>query len=111
MMRLVIDGRETGVMVKKAERLLERAAGLIPQKKPVIDECMVFERCSSIHTFFMRFSIDVVFCGADGTVISVVRGLKPWRFAFDFKASFAVELAGGLAEGLGIREGSVIKFE
>lgn len=110
-MKLFIDGKETAVVVKKAEGLFERAAGLIPLKKMKSDECMVFERCSSIHTFFMRFPIDAVFCSADGTVTSAAVKLKPWRFAFDFKASFTVELESGLAEGLGIREGCIIKFK
>lgn len=110
-MKLLIDGKETELMVKKAEGLFERAAGLIPLKKMTDNQCMVFEKCSSIHTFFMRFPIDVVFCSADGAVVSVAAGLKPWRFAFDFKASFTVELNNGLVEGLGIREGCKITFK
>ena len=109
-MKLYLNSKETAINVKKAEGLFQRAAGLIPLKKMKDNECLVFDRCNSIHTFFMRFPIDVVFCSADGVVTSAARVVKPWRFAFDFKASFTVELQSGLAEGLGIREGCIIKF-
>ena len=42
-------------------------------------EAMVFPSCSSIHTFFMTFPIDVVFLGADNTVLKTHPGCRPWR--------------------------------
>jgi uncharacterized protein len=51
----------------------------------------------SIHMFFMRFSIDAVFCDRDLVVIDVVRDLRPWRIASRKGAKVVIELAAGAA--------------
>ncbi len=53
--------------------------------------------------FFMRFSIDAVFCTRDLEVIDVVRGLRPWRVAARRGAKVVIELAEG--GGAGLRPG------
>jgi uncharacterized protein len=42
---------------------------------------MLFRRAGSIHTFFIRFAIDVVFCNHDLIVLKVVPNLQPWKIA------------------------------
>ena len=34
---------------------------------------------NSIHTFFMRFPIDVLYLGVDGQVMRLQRAMPPWR--------------------------------
>ena len=61
---------------------------------------MLFRPASSIHMFFMRFAIDVVFCDRDLVVLKVVPGLRPWRMASQRGAKIAIELAEGAAAGV-----------
>ena len=110
-MELYADGRATGIKAEFARSLMDRTAGLIPRKSMDDKSCLVIERCGSIHTFFMRFPIDAVFCSEDGRVTSVISRLRPWRFGFDFKASFTVELNAGAALKAGIRKGCEITFK
>ncbi|WP_336603755.1 DUF192 domain-containing protein [Bordetella sp. 02P26C-1] len=49
--------------------------------------------CSSIHTFGMRFAIDVAFIDRAGKVQRLVRNVPPGRMVFCFGAASAVELA------------------
>lgn len=42
-------------------------------------EGVLFPRCNSIHTFFMRFPIDVILLSHDGSILHIVENLKPWR--------------------------------
>ena len=42
-------------------------------------DAMVFPACSSIHTCFMSFPIDVLFLGADNTVLKTCPDCRPWR--------------------------------
>lgn len=37
--------------------------------------------CHGVHTWFMRFAVDVVYLDRDNTVIHIEEGLRPWRFA------------------------------
>ena len=42
-------------------------------------DAMVFPSCSSIHTLFMTFPIDVIFLGAENTVLKTYPDCRPWR--------------------------------
>ena len=42
-------------------------------------DAMVFPSCSSIHTCFMTFPIDVIFLGAENTVLKTCPDCRPWR--------------------------------
>ena len=43
------------------------------------NEGLWMARCKAIHTFFMRFPIDVVFLDRDFIVKKTVKGLRPFR--------------------------------
>ena len=54
----------------------------------------------SIHTMFMRFPLDVLFCDRELVVVGVERDLKPWRTAAGRGAKVVVELPVGGAAGV-----------
>ena len=53
--------------------------------------------CSSIHTFWMRFAIDVLFLARDGRVRKIARAVPPWRIAVGFGAFAVLELPANAA--------------
>ena len=57
-----------------------RLAGLLPRRSFEAGEAIIIPRCNMIHTWFMRFAIDVVFVKA-GRVIKIIHALRPFRFA------------------------------
>jgi uncharacterized protein len=73
-------------------------------------EGLLLRPASSIHTFFMRFPIDVVFLGSDGRVLKVVPELAPWRTASARGAKAVVELPAGEAERSRLRPGIRLKL-
>jgi uncharacterized protein len=59
---------------------------------------LVILPCSSIHMFFMRFAIDVVFATREGQVVRVGHGCRPWTVGpFAPRALYCVELPAGTA--------------
>jgi uncharacterized membrane protein (UPF0127 family) len=56
---------------------------------------MIIAPCSSIHTFFMRMVIDVLFASREGRVVKTYPELPAWRIAFAFRGFAAVELPPG----------------
>ena len=69
------------------------------KKFPAGCDALIFEKCNAIHCFFMRMEIDVIFIDRTGTVTKCVSRVKPWRFAFGGRKSFAViELPPGTIE-------------
>jgi uncharacterized protein len=74
-----------------------RVRGLLGRRRLEADEGLLLRPAGSVHTFFMRFAIDVVFLDREDTVVKVVPGLRPWRFAAARRAKRTLELAAGAA--------------
>ncbi|HMJ74148.1 MAG TPA: DUF192 domain-containing protein [Solirubrobacterales bacterium] len=53
---------------------------------------LLIPRCRSIHTFGMRFALDLVFLDRDGRPCSVRGGVLPRHLAWDRRASAVLEL-------------------
>jgi uncharacterized membrane protein (UPF0127 family) len=64
------------------------------------DDALLIRRCRSVHTFGMRFPIDVVFVDRDWRVVRVVRDLPPRRIASCREAAAAIEVLAGEADRL-----------
>src|SRR4051794_23566593 len=72
---------------------------------------MLIDSAPSVHMFFMRFPIDVVFLDRDRRVVGVRHGLRPWRVAGARHAVAALELPAGAAAVVGLAEGDVLALE
>ena len=82
-----------------------RRIGLLGRATMADDTAMIIAPCSSVHTFFMKFTIDVAFVDRDGIVLKRYRSLGPWRVAFALGAFAAVELVAGRLDRSGVRTG------
>ena len=88
-----------------AERPLARMRGLLGRRDLAPEEGILLKPASSVHTWFMRFPIDVVFLDRDMSVLRVVPRLGPWRWAGRRRAAAVLELAAGESERRGIEVG------
>lgn len=100
------NGRACAVLLWHCESFFERAAGLLGQSEPLDSQVLHIPRCSAVHTFGLRYPIDVVFTDATGCVLRCVRRLQPRRLAFQRGAHAALEMRAGLSSLLGIEIGS-----
>ena len=89
----------------------QRRRGLLDRTHLDPDAAMVLAPCAAVHTFFMRFPIDVVFVRRNGTVAGVVSNVKPWRIAVAPRAFAAIELAPGAAAYSGTMRGDRLRLE
>ncbi|MBU2102739.1 MAG: DUF192 domain-containing protein [Candidatus Omnitrophica bacterium] len=78
-----------------ASTFLDRFLGLIPRKELAPDEALIFYHAPSIHMFFMRFSIDVIFLDKKMRVLKIYRRLMPWKMAHCFGSTITIELPAG----------------
>jgi uncharacterized protein len=88
-----------------ADRVWPRMRGLLGRRSLPEGEGILLQPAPSIHTAFMRFSIDVVFLDRDLHVVKLVETLRPWRMASARRAHAALELAAGQAAARGIEIG------
>jgi uncharacterized protein len=88
-----------------------RMRGLLGRSGLESGSGMLIDSAPSVHMFFMRFAIDVVFLDRDWKVVAVRHQLKPWRVAGAKRAVAALELPAGAAAEAGIEEGDVLSLE
>ena len=72
-----------------------RNRGLLGRDDLPQGSALILAPCSSVHTWFMRFPIDVVFVTRSGEITKVRSAVGPWRFAIAFNSHAAVELPAG----------------
>lgn len=93
-----------------ADRPLSRLRGLLGRHELRPGDGMLLRPSSSVHTFFMRFPIDVVFLDAELRVLGVRRDLRPWWAAAERGAHAVLELAAGEAERRGLAPGEDLRL-
>ena len=92
--------------VEEAVRTFARLKGLLGRDGLAEGHALLIAPCTSIHTFFMRFTIDVVFLGQDGRALRVLRSLRPWRATRIYpRAACVIELVEGALARSGTEEG------
>jgi hypothetical protein len=88
--------------------LAGRTKGLLGQTG--YEGAMVLPRTRSVHTFGMKFPIDVAFCDKEMVVIGVTR-LQPWRMAVPRRGGRSViEAEAGAFERWGLKVGDRLEL-
>ena len=91
--------------VKIADSFLSRFIGLMGRKSLDEGEGLLLLKCSSIHCFFMKIPIDVVYISKDMKVL-YKETIRPWRIGKIIRgARHVLELAEGKA---GVDIGEII---
>lgn len=102
---------ETGIRLRLAHTWRARLLGLALLYGIDPDEALVIPHCTSVHTFGMRFPIDVVFVDRDWLPIYVEYGVGPRRVLRSRFARSVIEVAAGqvgrLADGLRLQRALV----
>jgi hypothetical protein len=79
-----------------ANSFFKRLKGLLGCKSLNEGEALIITHSKSIHTFFMRFPIDVLFVDKNNKIVKLIPSLKPFRLtSICFKSAYVVELPSG----------------
>ena len=107
----ITRGTLIGSAIDSAETSAARRTGLL--KHSSLDEGggLWIVPCESVHTFFMKFPIDLVYLDRQHRVRSVVRGLVPWRISACLAAHSILELPIGTVDRTNTQRGDQIVFE
>jgi uncharacterized protein len=105
-----VDGRVVCEHLLVATRPSTRMRGLLGRSELPAGEGILLRPAGSVHTFFMRFPIDVVFLDEALTVVGVEPELKAWRVAGRRGARQVVELAAGECERRGVAVGDRLQL-
>jgi uncharacterized protein len=81
-----------GRRVPVAEGLRSRLLGLAMLSRERAGPGLLIPRCRSVHTFGMRFALDILFVDAEGRVVELRRAVPPGRVVRCATASAVLEL-------------------
>jgi uncharacterized membrane protein (UPF0127 family) len=93
-----------------ANTVLKRMVGLLNRGKLEKGEGLLLDRCHGIHTFGMRFSIDVLFLDKDFCVIRAVKALPPLRTCIVKKSVYVLEVPVGALDASHTVEGDQVQI-
>ena len=96
--------------VRRADSFFSRLGGLLILAPLQAGQGLLLAPCSSVHTAFMRYAIDVVFLDRAGVIKKIVPSLKPWRAVACAGAYQTLELAAGQAARLQLVPGTRISL-
>jgi uncharacterized protein len=88
-----------------ADSPVTRLKGLLGRDGLEEGEGLLLQPASSIHTFFMRFPIDVVFLDRALVVLGIEDEIEPWRAASQRGAKVVLELPAGESSRRGLTVG------
>ena len=93
-----------GFRIRVADTAWRRLVGLLGSKGLASNEGIWLHPCRAVHTFGMRFAIDVAFVDDKHQVVRLVSNLAPGRVAWCWCATSVIELAAGAMSKPGAKE-------
>jgi len=107
---LGIAGRPTTLGVQVATGFRARLVGWLGRRSAPRGRGLWIAPCDGVHTFAMRFPVDLVFLDAAGRVRRVDHRVPAWRIRVCLGAHSVIELAAGQAQELRIAVGDRIEI-
>ncbi len=116
MYRLVVHQTSGGAVIAerivRAEGFVARLLGLLGRAGLGDSEGLWLENCRSVHMFFMRFPVDLIFYADNFKVLHVERTLKPWRISsYQPGADGVVEVTAGTIDRFAIAVGDQLDLQ
>jgi uncharacterized membrane protein (UPF0127 family) len=114
-MKVLVRNRTRGTVlgdaVELADTSAKRRTGLLKHHHLEPGTGLWIVPCESVHTFFMKFAIDLVYVDSKHKVRKVRHAVPPWRMSACLTAHSIVELPPGTARQTGTIAGDELEFE
>ncbi len=94
-----------------ADTSAKRRTGLLKHQRLEPGEGLWISPCESVHTFFMKFAIDLVYLDKHRKVRKVRHAVPPWRLSACLTAHSILELPAGTARQTGTQSGDQLSMD
>jgi uncharacterized protein len=101
---------ELACCVEVADHGAKRRKGLLGRERLPAGEGLWIVPCEAVHTFGMRFAIDLVYVDRNMRVKKVKSNVPPWRLSACLSAHSVLELASGTICMTQTKPGDILAF-
>ncbi|MDE1182023.1 DUF192 domain-containing protein [Paraburkholderia sp.] len=108
---LIVQDCDTGIKVSITETARERMRGLLGRDRLLSSEALLLRPCRSIHTFGMRFAIDVIFLDRHNRIVAIHHDISKRRMLLSLRATQTLEMTAGSARQLRMVVGEQLVLE
>ena len=110
-MRNLTRNAVLGEAIDVADTSEKRRTGLLKHTGLAPGEGLWIKPCESVHTFFMKFAIDLVYIDKKNKVRKARKAVPPWRLSACLSAHSIIELPAGTIERTGTQAGDELAIE
>jgi hypothetical protein len=103
-------GTVLATSLEVADTAPKRNKGLLGRKGLASGGGLWISPCESVHTFFMQFSIDLVYLDRKNRIRKLCDSVPPWRLSVCLSAHSILELPAGAIRATGTQTGDVVEF-
>lgn len=90
---------------------VDRFRGLMGKNSLEENEALCISPCNSIHMFFMKFPIDVIFLDKNERIIHLIENMKPWAISkIVARAACVIEMPAGSLKKKDLKMNDIIKM-
>ena len=107
----ITRGTSLGDAISTAGSSAERKTGLLKHKGLERGHGLWIVPCEGVHSFFMKFAIDVIYIDKKKRIRKLVRQMLPWRLSFCLPAHSVLELPVGTIDECRCENGDQLEFE
>ena len=96
--------------IKYAKTYSDKLIGFMFKRRPETKKIIIFEKCKSVHTFNMKFGLDILFLNENCEVLKIKREVPRGRIVSSTKgATIVVEAPEGLFSGVNLHD--IVRFD
>lgn len=100
-----------GTQISVADTFLTRLVGLLGRRRLAPGTGLLIRPSSGVHTFGMRFPIDVIALDRKDRVHALWPNLRPWRLSgVSWRIASIIELPAGTIERSGVQRGDQMEI-
>jgi uncharacterized membrane protein (UPF0127 family) len=108
--RNVTRGTSIGEAIVTAGSSAERRTGLLKHERLDEGTGLWIVPCEAVHTFFMKFALDLIYLDRKHRVRAVAHNVKPWRLSACLTAHSVIELPVGTIDRTQTQKGDEVEL-
>ncbi len=113
-LKILVRNATRDVVLAKAAEVADtsskRRTGLLKHERLNAGDGLWIVPCESVHSFFMKFAIDVYYLDKKHKVRGIRRNMAPWRVSACLTAHSVLELPAGTADATGSVTGDQLEI-